>query len=125
LISWSAHKQATISRSTKEGEYKALANATTTDLIWIEALLGEFGVTLKDKPCLWCDSLGASYLSANHAFHARRKHIKIDLQFICERVANEVLDIRFISSKSQIADGLAVKNLKHFKYNLKLFEGCD
>jgi hypothetical protein len=101
-----------------------LANATT-DLIWIEALLGELGVTLKDKPCLWCDSLGASYLSANHVFHDRRKHIKIDLQFICERVANEVLDIRFISSKSQIADGLAVKNLKDFKHNLKLFEGCD
>jgi hypothetical protein len=49
LISWSAKKQHTVSRS--EAEYKALVDATT-ELIWTEALLREIGVTLKQKPCL-------------------------------------------------------------------------
>jgi histone deacetylase 1/2 len=51
LISWSARKQATVSRSSTEAEYKALANATTK-LIWVEALLRELGVTIRVRPCL-------------------------------------------------------------------------
>ena len=47
LISWSARKQATVSRSSTEAEYKALANATAK-LIWIEALLKELGVQIKE-----------------------------------------------------------------------------
>ena len=128
LVSWSARKQPTVSRSSTEAEYKALANATT-ELIWIEALLGELGVQLKVKPCLWCDNLGATYLSANPVFHVRTKHIEIDYHFVRERITNKMLDIRFISSKDQVADGftkaLAVKDLNDFKRNLNLSKGCD
>ena len=38
LIAWSAHKQATVSHSSREAEYKSVANATA-ELIWIESLL--------------------------------------------------------------------------------------
>jgi hypothetical protein len=67
LISWSARKQATVSHSSTEAEYKAIANATT-ELIWVEALIRELGVSLKERPCLWCDNLGATYLSVNPYF---------------------------------------------------------
>jgi histone deacetylase 1/2 len=123
LISWSARKQPTVSRSSTEAEYKAIANATA-ELIWVEALAHELGVTLKAKPCLWCDNLGATYLSANPIFHARTKHIEIDFFFVRERVARKQLDVRFISSKDQIADGftkaLCTKKLNEFKRNLNL-----
>jgi histone deacetylase 1/2 len=128
LVSWSARKQATVSRSSTEAEYKALANATT-ELIWVEALLRELGVKLKEKPCLWCDNLGATYLSVNPVFHARTKHIEIDFHFVRERVAENLLDIKFISSKDQVADGftkaLPVKQLNEFKRNLNLSQGLD
>ncbi|XP_071676997.1 uncharacterized protein [Lolium perenne] len=42
LISWSARRQDTVSRSSTEAEYKALANATA-ELIWVEALIRELG----------------------------------------------------------------------------------
>jgi hypothetical protein len=128
LISWSARKQTTVSRSSTKAEYKALANATA-ELIWVEAILDELSVSLKEKSCLWFDNIGAAYLSANLVFHARTKHIEIDYHFVCERVANKQLSIKFISSKDQVANGftkaLAVKDLDECKHNLNLSEGCD
>lgn len=38
-----------------------MANATA-ELIWMEALLAELGIHLKEPPMLWCDNLGATYL---------------------------------------------------------------
>ncbi|KAJ0962982.1 hypothetical protein J5N97_028104 [Dioscorea zingiberensis] len=123
LISWSARKQVTVSRSSTKAEYKALANATA-EVIWVESLLAELGVKRNDVSCLWCDNLGATYLSANPVFHARAKHIEIDFHFVRERVAKKQLNIRFVSSKDQIADGftkaLPVQRLEEFKRNLNL-----
>jgi histone deacetylase 1/2 len=123
LISWSARKQATVSRSSTEAEYKSLANATA-ELIWLESLLGELGVKLSQAPILWCDNLGATYLSANPVFHARTKHIEIDFHFVRERVFKKQLQVRFISTKDQLADGftkaLSVGKYELFKSNLNL-----
>jgi histone deacetylase 1/2 len=128
LVSWCAHKQALVSSSSTEAEYKALTNATT-ELIWVEALLKELGVKLRVKPCLWCDKLGATYLSANRVFHARTRHIEIDFHFVRERVAENRLDIKFISAKDQVADGftkaLPIKLLLEFRRNLNLSRGLD
>jgi hypothetical protein len=58
----------------------------------------------------------------NLVFRARTKHIKIDYHFMRERVASNNLDIKFISTKDQIADfftkSLSVKGLDDFKLNL-------
>jgi histone deacetylase 1/2 len=123
LISWSAKKQATVSRSSTEAEYKSVANATA-EMMWVQSLLAELGVRQRQTPCLWCDNLGATYLSANPVFHARVKHIEIDFHFVRERVLRRQLEIRFIPSKDQVADGftkpLPYRVFEYFKHNLNL-----
>ena len=103
LIAWSARKQATVSRSSTEAEYKAVANATA-EIIWVQSLLQELGLSQPQPPILWCDNIGATYLSANPVFHARMKHIEVDYHFVRERVSQKQLQIKFISSKDQLAD---------------------
>jgi histone deacetylase 1/2 len=124
LISWSSKKQPTVSRSSTEAEYKALANGTA-EAMWVESLLKELGVKQQRSPILWCDNLGATYLTANPVFHARTKHIEIDFHFVRERVAAGALQVRFISSGDQLADVFTKpatqQMLSRFKTNLNLF----
>jgi hypothetical protein len=121
LVSWNARKQATVSRSSTEAEYKALANATTK-IMWIQTLLLEIGIQAPRKAKLWCDNMGAKYLSANPVFHARTKHIEVDYHFVRERVARRLLDIEHVSTRDQVADGFT-KPLAARQLELELFKG--
>nr|GEW59915.1 feruloyl CoA ortho-hydroxylase 1 [Tanacetum cinerariifolium] len=67
-----------------EAEYKALAD-TVAELIWLQALLYELGIRSSSTLILWCDNLGATYLSANPIFRARTKHVEIDYHFVREK----------------------------------------
>jgi histone deacetylase 1/2 len=95
LVMWSARKQSTVSQSSTESEYKALANATA-EIIWIQALLRELNVASPKAAKLWCDNMGAKYLSANPVFHARTKHIEVDYHFVREQVTRKLLEIEFV-----------------------------
>jgi hypothetical protein len=105
-----------------EAEYKALANATA-EMMWVQKLLTELKVSRPPVARLWCDNLGAKYLLANRVFHARTKHIKIYFHF----VAQGLLDICFINSGDQVADGftkaLPAVKLRKFRSNLNLISG--
>jgi hypothetical protein len=57
--------------------------------MWVQTLLNELGVAHPRTASLWCDNLGAIYLSANLVFHARTKHIEVDYHFVREHVAQK------------------------------------
>lgn len=86
LVSWTTRKQKLVSRSSTESDYKVLAG-TVTKLILLKALFHERGISVTFPPTLWCDNLGAAYLSANPVFHASTKHVEVDFHFVREQVA--------------------------------------
>ena len=112
-----------MSCSSTESEYKAVANATA-ELIWVEALLKELGVKQESPPVLWCDNIGATYLSSNPVFHARTKHIEVDFHFVRERVAQKSLQVRFVPSKDQLADISQSRCLFHCFENVSAISIC-
>jgi histone deacetylase 1/2 len=61
LISWCARKQATISRSSTEAEYKALANATAK-MMWVQKLLTELKIQHPPAARLWCEYRGYLFI---------------------------------------------------------------
>jgi hypothetical protein len=83
LISWSARKQATMSGSSTEVEYKALADAAA-EMMWVQKLLTELKIPHPPAARLWCDNIGAIYLSSNLVFRARTKHVQIGFHFVRE-----------------------------------------
>ncbi|GJW03741.1 retrovirus-related pol polyprotein from transposon RE1 [Tanacetum coccineum] len=103
LVSWSAKKQLTVSRSSCESEYRALAN-TASEVVWLTSLLRELQVPLPSIPVLYCDNKSAIFLSQNPVAHKRAKHIDIDYHFVRELVSHKKLSTRFVPSSQQLAD---------------------
>ncbi|KAL5570584.1 hypothetical protein UlMin_027159 [Ulmus minor] len=55
LISWKSKKQSTVSRSTAESEYRAIANMTC-ELVWLLYLLMDFYLAHSQLALLFCDN---------------------------------------------------------------------
>lgn len=103
LISWSAKKQGTVSRSSTEAEYRALAH-TTAELMWLLQLITDLHISLEGVPVIFCDNLSAIALASNPVFHARTKHIEVDYHFIREKVLTKQVCIHHVGSEAQTAD---------------------
>jgi hypothetical protein len=95
LISWTTKKQATVSRSSTEAEYKALVNATTK-IMWVQAVLQELQVPSPPRAKVWVDNMGAKFLAFNPVFHSRMKHVEVDYHFVRERVSKNLLDVDYV-----------------------------
>jgi hypothetical protein len=115
LISLRSKQQVTVARSSTEAEYKALAN-TAAELQWLQFLAAKIGLHLSQSPTLWCDNIGATYLSSNPVFHARTKHIEIGFHFVRDLISKKKLTVNFLSSCDQLAD-LLTKPLSAARFN--------
>ncbi|XP_019186527.1 PREDICTED: uncharacterized protein LOC109181229 [Ipomoea nil] len=104
LISWRSKKQATVSRSSSEAEYRALA-ATVCEIQWLTYLLHDLKVSVTKPAVLFCDSKSAVAIAENYVFHERTKHIEIDCHVVREKVTKGLIKLLSVSTKNQTADG--------------------
>ncbi|XP_016650500.1 PREDICTED: uncharacterized mitochondrial protein AtMg00810-like [Prunus mume] len=112
LLTWIAKKQSTVSRSSTEAEYRALAN-TTAEIHWFGSLFRELGIPLRSAPCIYVDNLSSIY----PIFHARTRHIEIDYHFVRELVAWKALQTFYVPSSHQIVD-VFTKGLSHDRFSV-------
>ncbi|KAL8093307.1 hypothetical protein AgCh_035258 [Apium graveolens] len=114
-VSWKSKKQSTVSRSSFEAEYRAMA-ATASEITWLVRLLEEFGVTDLAHVTLHCDNQSALHIAKNPVFHERTKHIELDCHFTHDKVLEGLLQLSYLPTKHQLADVLTkVVPSPHFK----------
>lgn len=103
LVSWKTKKQRTVSRSSAESEYRAMAD-TTCELKWLKRLLRQFGFSHSRPIRMFCDSQSAIHIAKNPVFHERTKHVENDCHFVRDAVQAKFLTMEHISTKNQPAD---------------------
>ena len=120
LISWSSKKQNIVSRSSTESKYRAVDNALS-ETLWVTNLLTELRFPLHQLPTIYCDNLGATFLSKNPVFHSRVKHVAIDFHFVRNNVEIKKVQVVHVHGADQIADTLT-KELSKSAFESKLFK---
>jgi len=123
LVSWSSKRQPTVSRSSAEAEYRAVANGVA-EACWLRQLLQELHNPLTTSTLVYCDNVSAVYLSTNPVQHQRTKHVEIDLHFVRERVAIGDVRVLHVPTTSQFADiftkGLPTSVFSEFRSSLNI-----
>ncbi|PWA62550.1 ribonuclease H-like domain-containing protein [Artemisia annua] len=114
-VSWKSKKQPTLSKSSTEAEYRALASVTS-EVIWILKVLKDFEINNLLPIPVHCDSKSAIKIAANPIFHERTKHLEIDLHFVREKILNGVVKTVKVDSANQIAD-IFTKGLDTLQHN--------
>ncbi|CAN1164864.1 Retrovirus-related Pol polyprotein from transposon TNT 1-94 [Linum perenne] len=103
LLSWKTKKQGTVSRSSSEAEYRALAQLCC-EVQWMVSLMLDLGIKHEAPVRLFCDNQSALYIAQNPVFHERTKHIEIDCHVIRERLQNGLISLHHIPTEIQLAD---------------------
>ncbi|KAE8661079.1 Soluble inorganic pyrophosphatase [Hibiscus syriacus] len=79
LVLWSSKKQKSVSRSTMEAEYRSVADVTAETTVVA--------------------------MTANPVYHAKSKHVELDVHFVREKVALKQVLINYVPGSHQVADG--------------------
>ncbi|KAH7465285.1 Retrovirus-related Pol polyprotein from transposon TNT 1-94 [Fusarium oxysporum f. sp. matthiolae] len=109
-ISWAAKRQQSVALSTCEAEYMGQTQATK-EAIWLRTLLKELlgGLNATDQiaaTIIYGDNQGAIAMTKNPQYHSRTKHIAIQEHFVREKTASGEVEMNYIPTDKQVADGL-------------------
>jgi len=76
--------------------------------LWLRTLFNQIPELKKgyNDYILYTDSQSAIELAKNPEHHARTKHIDIQYHFVREKTQNGLINLKYISTKEQLADGL-------------------
>lgn len=117
-ISWSCKKQPTVALSTCEAEYMAVS-AAVQEASWWRGISSLFGETQAIQ--INCDNQSCIAIAKNGGYNPRTKHIDIRHHYIREALDRGVVNLAYVSTDEQIADGLT-KPLQ--KPKLEYFRSC-
>ncbi|GJW38349.1 ribonuclease H-like domain-containing protein [Tanacetum coccineum] len=121
LVSWKSKKQATLSRSSAEAEYRSMASAVC-EVMWIVKILKGLNFSSNIPALLFCDNSSAIQIATNPVMHEKTKHFDIDVHLIREKVASGLIKPVKVDSEKQIADILTkgLGSMQHMKLCSKL-----
>nr|GEV04349.1 retrovirus-related Pol polyprotein from transposon TNT 1-94 [Tanacetum cinerariifolium] len=102
-ISWKSKKQAVVSRSSAEPQYRSMA-MTCCEVNWLVNLFKDLGIKDMKPVDLFCDNQVALYIATNSVFHARTKHIEVDCHYVRHQLKAGKIKPTYVHTKSQLDD---------------------
>eukprot|EP00253_Pinus_taeda_P014314 PITA_14314 len=102
-ITWACKKQAAISLSSAEAEYRG-AVETSKEALWLRQILSELGFEQQHPTTLWCDNQSAIQLCKDPVQHQHSKHTELHMHFIRKLIHDHVLEVQYCSTDDQVAD---------------------
>eukprot|EP00253_Pinus_taeda_P004628 PITA_04628 len=102
-ITWACKKQAAISLSSAEAEYRGAVEASK-EALWLRQILSELGFEQQHPTTLWCDNQSAIQLCKDPVQHQCSKHIELHMHFIRKLILDHVLEVKYCSTDDQVAD---------------------
>lgn len=117
LISWKTKKQKTFSKSSAEAEYRCMPQ-TTSEVVWIDAILEDLGFNVPKPIDLFCDNKAAHHIAHNAVFHERTKHLKIDCHYVRDHIQSGFINALHIKAFMQLGDLMTKSLSEHQHKNL-------
>eukprot|EP00253_Pinus_taeda_P012224 PITA_12224 len=102
-ITWACKKQAAISLSSAEAEYRGAVEASK-EALWLRQILSELGFEQQHPTTLWRDNQSAIQLCKDPVQHQRSKHIELHMHFIRKLIHDHVLEVQYCSTDDQVAE---------------------
>jgi hypothetical protein len=102
-IAWSSKKQASITLSSTEAEYRGVVNAST-ESIWIRQILSELSFQQEQPTLIWCDNQSVIHISKEPVEHQRTKHIEVHMHYIRQLIHDKIIDLQYCRTELQVAD---------------------
>src|SRR6202012_5074213 len=122
-VSWISRKQQTVSLSSTEAEYIALATAAS-EAIWLRGLLKELNHEQFKPTKIYEDNQASISIAQDPKEHKRMKHIDIKYNFLRDIIATEYIELEYIPSTNQLADimtkALPIKTFQRLRQALGL-----
>jgi hypothetical protein len=112
-VSWSSKLQTVVALSTTEAEFIAAVDAGK-EIVWMRAILTEFGFILNGPSVLGTDNQSSLAVSKNPEHHGRMKHLDLRFFWLRDQVTNGVIKTVYIPTAEMPAD-LLTKALSRVK----------
>ena len=103
LISWHTHKQPTVALSSAEAELMS-GTDVVKEIMWLRMMLTELNYEVDQPIIIMIDNQSAIKIAENDVEHTRSKHIDIKYNFIRNEIRDKNIELRWISTRDQIAD---------------------
>ena len=115
-ITWGSRKQTSVSLSSTESEYVALADVAW-EVTWLRNLLEGLGYKQCTPTKLYGDNNGALAIAQNPQYHKCTKHFDTRNHYIRQKVKEKVIEIKYCPMSKMTAD-IFTKALPKPKFQL-------
>jgi hypothetical protein len=118
-IDWQVQKQSSVATSSTEAELHALSTVVMW-LLWFQRFFDNIDLKLEQSLLAYCDNLQTVRLMIKESpkLVTKLKHIDIKQHWLREKVADGTVNIEWVSTTDQAADGLtkALPTQKHIAF---------